>query len=84
MCIKYDRISSTGNKTNKRVGISSVRPKFSLVKIWDPTAAYFRSKGYMTSKFQNGKFENLMADSEFLHKSIQRKCLSFFDIPTKT
>ena len=47
-------------------GMSSVHQKFSLVNIWDATDAYLRSKDYMRSKFQNGKFENLMADSESL------------------
>ena len=65
-------------------GMSSVHQKFSLVNIWDATDAYLRSKGYMRSKFQNGKFANLIADSESLQKTAKRKCLSFFDIPSGT
>ena len=65
-------------------GISSDHQKNSLVKIWDATAAYLRSKGYVRSKFQSGKFENLIADSESLQKTTKRKCLSFFDIPSGT
>ena len=65
-------------------GISSDHQKNSQVKIWAATATYLRSKGYIRSKFQSGKFENLIADSESLQKSIKRKCLSFFDIPSRT
>ena len=68
----------------KGQGISTVRQKFSLAKIWDPTATYLRSKGHMRSKFQNGKFENLIADSESLQKTAKRMCPSFFDIPSGT
>ena len=64
--------------------MSLARQKFSLVNIWAATAAYLRSKGYMRSKFQNGKFPNLIADSESLQKIIKRNCLSFFDIPSGT
>ena len=65
-------------------GISSDHQKNSQVKIWAATATYLRSKGYIRSKFQSGKFGNLIADSESLQKSVKRKCLSFFDIPTRT
>ena len=65
-------------------GISSDHQKNSQVKIWAATATYLRSKGYIRSKFQSGKFGNLIADSELLQKSVKRKCLSFFDIPTRT
>ena len=52
-----------------RWGTSSDHYKNSQVKIWGATATYLRSKGYIRSKFQIGKFENLIADSESLQKS---------------
>ena len=64
--------------------MSSARQRFSLVNIWAATAACLRSKGYMRSKFKSGKFANLIADSESLQKTAKRKCLSFFDIPSRT
>ena len=85
MCKKRDGILSTCHKTNKRVGNELNLSKIiSLVNIWHATDAYLRSKGYMKSKFQNGKIENLMLDSDSLQKSVNRKCLSFFDIPTRS
>merc|ERR1711946_80853 len=65
-------------------GISSDHQKNSQVKIWAATATYLRSKGYIRSKFQSGKFENLIANLESLQKSTRRKCLPFFDIPSGT
>ena len=47
-------------------GMTSERQKNFLVNIWAATDSYLRSKGYIRSKFQNGKFENLIADSESL------------------
>ena len=38
----------------------------------------------MRSKFQNRKFENLIANSESLQKTAKRMYPSFFDIPSGT
>ena len=58
-------------------GMSCLVKKFSLVNIWEATAAYLKSKGNMRSKFQNGKIENLMADSNSLQKSFTESVFLF-------
>jgi len=68
---KHNPISPICHKTNIRVENQLSPSKFSQVKVWDPTGTYLRSKGHMRSKFQNGKFENLIADSESLQKSVK-------------
>ena len=80
----HDPITPICHKTNIRVG-----NQLSLLKIFSGQdlgryRTFLRSKGYMWSKFQNGKFENLFADSESLQKTAKRKCPSFFDIPSGT